>query len=62
MKWKKLGQILDFNKSLLKDSFVSHTQSPQAVVFDDFVRVYFTSRIKDTEKNIYQHTSICGFH
>jgi hypothetical protein len=50
MKWKKLGQIFDFNKSPLKDSFVSHAQSPQAVVFDDFVRVYFTSRIKDTEK------------
>jgi hypothetical protein len=50
MKWKKLGQIFDFNKSPLKDSFVSHTQSPQAVVFDNFVRIYFTSRIKDTEK------------
>ena len=50
MKWKKLGKIFDFNKSPLKDSFVSHTQSPQAVVFDDFVRIYFTSRIRDTEK------------
>jgi hypothetical protein len=50
MKWKKLGQIFDFNKSPLKDYFASHAQSPQAVVFDDFVRVYFTSRIKDSEK------------
>jgi len=50
MKWKKLGQIFDFNASPLKDSFVSHAQSPQAVVFDDFVRIYFTTRIKDSEK------------
>jgi len=50
MKWKKLGQIFDFNASPLKDSFASHAQSPQAVVFDDFVRIYFTARIRDSEK------------
>lgn len=50
MKWKKLGHIFDFSTSQLRSSFVSHAQSPQAVVFEDFVRVYFTSRIKDTEK------------
>jgi len=50
MKWQKLGQIFNFNESPLKESFVSHAQSPQAVVFDDFVRIYFTTRIKDSEK------------
>jgi len=50
MKWRKLGQIFNFYNSPLKDSFISHAQSPQAVVFDDFVRVYFTSRVKDSEK------------
>ena len=49
MKWKKLGQIFDFCKSPLINSFASHAQSPQAVVFDNFIRVYFTSRKKDSE-------------
>ena len=47
MRWKKLGQIFEFEKSPLKDSFVSHAQSPQAVVFKDFIRVYFSTRKKD---------------
>jgi len=44
MKWKKLGQIFEFEKSPLKDRFVSHIQSPQAVIFDDFARIYFSTR------------------
>ena len=50
MKWKKLGQIFNFHKSPLRDTFISHAQSPQAVVFDDYIRIYFTSRIKGTDK------------
>lgn len=44
MKWKKLGQIFDFQKTLFADNFQSHAQSPQAVVFDDFIRIYFSTR------------------
>ena len=44
MKWTKLGQIFDFEKSPFSKKFSSHAQSPQAVVFDDYVRIYFTSR------------------
>lgn len=47
MKWRKLGQLFKFAETPFKDRFVSHAQSPQAVVFDDFVRIYFTTRIKD---------------
>jgi hypothetical protein len=50
MQWEKFGQIFNFQDSPFKERFVSHAQSPQAVVFDDFVRVYFTTRIKDTDK------------
>jgi len=49
-RWKKQGLIVDFDNSPLKDRFISHMQKPYAVVFDNFVRIYFTSRIKDTEK------------
>jgi hypothetical protein len=44
MKWKKLGQIFDFNTSEFSSRFVSHAQSPQTLVFDDFVRIYFSTR------------------
>jgi hypothetical protein len=48
MKWKKLGQIFKFNQTPFKERFVSHAQSPQAIVFDDFIRIYFTTRQKDS--------------
>ncbi len=50
MKWKKIKQLFVFNESPFKDRFISHAQSPQAVVFDNFIRIYFTTRIKDSEK------------
>ena len=44
MKWKKLEQIFEFPKTSFADTFLSHAQSPQAVVFDDFIRIYFSTR------------------
>lgn len=55
MKWKKLGQIFEFEKSSFKERFVSHAQSPQAVVFDDFVRIYFSTRKLDSDKKFISH-------
>ena len=41
MKFKKLGKIFDPSDSfLLKNDFVGFAQSPQALVFDDFIRNY----------------------
>jgi hypothetical protein len=47
MKWTKLGQIFDFKNSPFSNKYISHAQSPQAIVFDDYVRVYFTTRKED---------------
>jgi predicted GH43/DUF377 family glycosyl hydrolase len=47
MKWIKLGQIFDptqVNDGIDRDWMKSHSQSPSAVVFEDFVRVYFSCR------------------
>lgn len=55
MKWKKLGQIFDFNKTPFKERFVSHAQSPQAVVFDDFVRIYFSTRKQEPNRMFASH-------
>lgn len=44
MQWKKLGQIFKFKESPFAANFISHSQSPQAVVFSDYVRIYFSTR------------------
>src|SRR5665213_2131161 len=44
MKWEKLGQIFDLSKSPFKDRYNSHAQSPQALVLDDRVRIFFSTR------------------
>lgn len=50
MKWKKLGKIFDPTKFKLANNCEYFSQSPQALVFDDFVRIYFSTRELD-EKN-----------
>jgi hypothetical protein len=47
MNWRKLGQIFDLSKHKLPEGCVGYAQSPQPVVFDDFVRVYFSTRAVD---------------
>jgi hypothetical protein len=47
MKWVKLGKIFDPSKYKLPDNCVQFAQSPQALVFDDFVRIYFSTRSVD---------------
>ncbi len=47
MKWEKLGQIFNFYESPFAKRFVSHAQSPQAIEFNDFIRVFFSTRILD---------------
>jgi hypothetical protein len=47
MKWIKLGQIFDptqINDGINRDWMKSHSQSPSAVIFENFVRIYFSCR------------------
>jgi hypothetical protein len=50
MKWKKLGKIFDPTEYQLPNNCVQFAQAPQALVFDYFVRIYFSTRSVD-EKN-----------
>lgn len=50
MKWNKLGLIFNPIQHKLANNCVEFAQSPQALVFDDFVRVYFSTRSVD-QKN-----------
>ena len=47
MKWKKLGKIFDPFDNVPVNGPDGFAQSPQALVFDDFVRIYFSTRKKD---------------
>lgn len=42
--WRKLGKIFDPADFTLPNNCVSYAQSPQALVFDGFVRIYFGTR------------------
>ena len=58
MKWKKLGKIFDPAMHTLHKNCKAFAQSPQALVFDDFVRIYFSTREKDeTTKKFLSHIS-----
>lgn len=55
MKWKKLGKIFDPTKHKLPNNCFEFAQSPQALVFDDFVRIYFSTRQKDATGKYLSH-------
>ena len=47
MMWEKLGKIFDPTQHWLSNGCTEFAQSPQALVFDDFVRIYFSTRKSD---------------
>ncbi|MDM0030640.1 hypothetical protein QTI33_00605 [Variovorax sp. J22P271] len=53
MKLKKLGQIFDPTHHTLPNGCVQFAQSPQALVFEDFVRIYFSTRAVDEANGKY---------
>jgi len=61
MKWKKLGKIFDTKEHELANNCVEFAQSPQSIVFDDFVRIYFSTREKDKTGKYLSHVSFIDF-
>ena len=57
MNWKKLGQIFDPTKVEGKDFMNSHVQCPSTLIFDDFVRVYFSCRPKPVNGQYVSYTA-----
>lgn len=55
MKWKKLGQIFDPTKHELITKLNIYAQSPQLLEFDDYVRIYFSTRVSDKENKFLSH-------
>ena len=53
MTWKKRGRIFDPTRHTLPNGCVQFAQSPQTLVFDDFVRIYFSTRAVDKSNGKY---------
>ena len=53
MKWKKLGKVFDPTSHQLPEGCKQFAQSPQALVFDDYVRIYFSTRAVDSNNGKY---------
>ncbi|QKQ50540.1 MULTISPECIES: hypothetical protein [Achromobacter] len=47
MKWIKHGQIFDPTQHQLPNNCIQFAQSPQVLLFDNFVRIYFSTRAVD---------------
>lgn len=47
MKWKKIGKIFDPTQHKLPANCFGFAQSPQTLIFDDFIRIYFSTRQND---------------
>lgn len=61
MKWKKLGKIFDPYDHILANNCFGYAQSPQPIVFHDFVRIYFSAREKDSHGKYLSHVSYVDF-
>lgn len=53
MNWIKKGKLFDPTAYDLANGCKEFAQSPQTVVFDDFVRIYFSTRKKDPDSGKY---------
>ncbi len=61
MKWRKLGKIFDPREHALPRNCREFAQAPQALVLDDRVRVYFSTREKDSIGKYLSHIAFVEF-
>ena len=61
MKWKKLGKVFDPTEHALPNRCFEFAQSPQTLVLDDRVRVYFSTRERDRVGKYLSHVAYADF-
>jgi hypothetical protein len=61
MKWSKLGRVFDPTDHPLPSNCFGFAQSPQTLVIDDRVRVYFSTREKDSIGKYLSHIAFVDF-
>ena len=57
MKWTKLGLLFEPRRYSLPNGCTAFAQAPQALVFEDFVRIYFSTRSRDAGGQYVSHVS-----
>lgn len=57
MKWTKLGKIFDPSEHVLPDRCIGFAQGPQALVMSDRVRIYFSTRERDSIGKYLSHVT-----
>jgi hypothetical protein len=57
MKWIKKGIIFNPSEYRAGNEFMQYAQSPQTLVFDDFVRIYFSTRKNDEGEYFLSHVA-----
>jgi len=55
MKWIKLGKIFDPTEHVLPNNCKEFAQSPQTLIFDNFIRIYFSTREMDRTGKYLSH-------
>lgn len=61
MKWKKLGKIFDPTQHKLPNNCVQFAQSPQTLLLEDRVRVYFSTRERDNVGKYLSHVAFADY-
>lgn len=61
MKFIKLGKIFDPTDHVLPNNCMEYAQSPQVVVFDNFVRIFFSARERDHLGKFISHVLYVDF-
>jgi hypothetical protein len=62
MRWIKKGLIFDPTNHNLKFEWHDYAQSPQVIVYNDFVRVYFSTRKIDKSGKFVSHVAFVDFY
>ncbi len=61
MKWKKLGKVFNPTEHQLPNGCLEFAQSPQALLLDDRVRIYFSTRERDSTGKFLSHVAFADF-
>jgi hypothetical protein len=61
MKWTKLGRIFQPAQHVLPNGCSEFAQSPQALVLDDCVRIYFSTRTREPSGKFLSHIAFVDF-
>ena len=61
MRWRRLGKIFDPTSVNLMEGQCGFAQSPQALLFDNHVRIYFSTRTRDASGQYLSHVAFVDF-